>query len=238
MDCSVKVAQITFYLGYFIVLVMSSNNVNEAEENFIDDLPSDEICSICQQKYEETPVFFNVCKHKFCNYCANKITYFQKIPYKCPVCRNQNLNFIDIKPDTRNLCYICENEPMSVKLRCGHMLGNSCAYRDCYVLMTRKCLYCDEENWYQNLLEPDTKLTKAKICMCKSERVTHVLKPCKHRIGTICSTFVEHKLFYCPHCFKRIENVKPIDEFKKDEKNERIRILKKFLCMAQEEIIE
>ncbi|XP_050524229.1 uncharacterized protein LOC126895929, partial [Daktulosphaira vitifoliae] len=217
MDFIIKIAEMNFYLGLFIVLVSLVNNLNEAEETSSKDITNDKVCIICHE--EKTSVSFNNCVHKMCNSCANGVlhNYYKK----CPICKKINTIIIGIQPDTDNICYTCGNEPLTVDIDCknNHKMGNNCAYRALNVLNIRYvCPYCNLKNrGYKNLHEPKTSPSEVEICVCKSEPVTHILMPCYHRIGSICSYYIPEPKKHCYICRREIVKCLTIEEYNKIE---------------------
>ncbi|XP_050524227.1 uncharacterized protein LOC126895928 isoform X2 [Daktulosphaira vitifoliae] len=245
MDYIIKIAEMNFYLGLFIVLASSMNNLNEAEENSSYDITNDDVCIICHGENIELGSFNN-CVHKICIECSKTMRF--NYVCECPICHNENTEVTGVQPDTDNICYTCGKEPVTVDIGCinNHMTGNNCAYRAINVLqLPYNCLYCNNGTLgYKNVHEPKISSSEDEICLCKSEHVSHLLMPCNHHIGTLCSLYLRSNSKDCFLCGAIVDECISIKEFHKREmeniekarkteeakKNKKYRALKMFLC--------
>ncbi|XP_050522020.1 uncharacterized protein LOC126894796 isoform X2 [Daktulosphaira vitifoliae] len=214
MNYFTSVVQKFLCLSFIIVIVVSTAD----DENLPNTDDEQEGCVICSENYPT--VSLSGCNHKMCNSCVNRMLVINKCTYKCPRCLAYISDFINAEPDTRNICYTCEKEPMAVEFHCkyGHKMCNNCAYRYYHVVKRKsRCPYCNLsiEDYSNQLETPDISIVDGEACLCKSEVTYIVLKPCNHRIGSTCGYYALDNIFvtnHCPKCNKIIKNYKYLKE--------------------------
>ncbi|XP_050547133.1 uncharacterized protein LOC126908858 [Daktulosphaira vitifoliae] len=75
-----------------------------------------------------------------------------------------------------------------------------------------ECPICQKENT-EGIGVPG----EDEICLYKSEHVSHLLKPCNYRIGTMCSLYIQNGFKKCFLCRTRVEECISIKEYNKKE---------------------